>query len=51
LLQERDEILAEPAPTSIKVIFVRNKGVRESCLLVGVKGLEPRIEITASELL
>jgi hypothetical protein len=33
------------------VVFVRDTGACEGCLLVRIKALEPRIDITTSELL
>jgi Fe-S cluster biogenesis protein NfuA len=51
VLQERDEILPEAAPAAVKVVFVRDTGACEGCLLVRIKALEPRIDITTSELL
>jgi hypothetical protein len=51
VLQERDEIPPEAAPAAVKVVFVRDTGARKGCLLVGIEALEPRIDITTSELL
>src|SRR5215471_10015613 len=51
MLQERDEILSEPAPATVEMIFVRDLNAFERRLLVRKEGLEPRIDVTAAELL
>lgn len=51
MLQERDEILSEPTSTAVEVIFVGDLNPLECSLLVGIKGLEPGIDVATPELL